>query len=62
MLIVKIIKAGKIRFHGCHTVEVTRLDTKGGRRVMMLSSFGVKRITDLEAFDTVILLNDCVEL
>ncbi len=62
MLIVKITKDGRTKYHGCASAEVEKLDAKGSRRVKMRSSSFQKRITDLKFTDSVQILNDSVLL
>lgn len=61
MLIVKITKQGKAKYYGAVSVEVEKLGD-GQRRVKMRSTCGIKRIGDLSEMDSVIVLNDMVEL
>jgi len=61
MLIVKITKAGCVKYYGCASIETVNLG-EGDRRMKMISSTGTKRIADLAQSDTVELMNDRIFL
>lgn len=63
MLIVKIIKEGRTTYYGCASIKAEQLgDTPEERRIVMLSTSGIKRLAFLKAGDSVELLNDIVFL